>query len=64
MIGVDSVIAPPTRRQSAWPMLPLDLNPAQLAEMTTAEPISQVTQLAEEILAGRVQGWAVIDLTL
>ncbi|HJT94213.1 MAG TPA: MDR family oxidoreductase [Mycobacterium sp.] len=63
LIGVDSVMAPLSKRKSAWARLARDLRPELLAEMTRVEPMSKVTQLAGEILAGRVQGRVVIDVT-
>lgn len=63
LIGVDSVTAPVSKRKSAWARLARDLRPELLAEMTRVEPMSKVTQLAGEILAGRVQGRVVIDVT-
>ena len=63
LLGVDSVMAPKAARESAWARLAGDLKPDLLAEMTRVEPMSKVTQLAGEILAGRVQGRVVIDVT-
>ena len=63
LIGVDSVMAPLSKRKSAWARLDRDLRPELLAEITRVEPLSKVTQLAGEILAGRVQGRVVIDVT-
>jgi acrylyl-CoA reductase (NADPH) len=62
LIGVDSVMAPFSKRQSAWARLARDLNPQILAEITNVEPMSKVIQLADDILAGRVQGRVVIDV--
>lgn len=63
LIGVDSVMAPLLKRKAAWARLARDLRPDLLAEMTRVEPMSKVTQMAGEILAGRVQGRVVIDVT-
>lgn len=63
LLGVDSVMAPKPSRESAWARLARDLKPGLLAEMTRVEPMSKVTQLAGDILAGRVQGRVVIDVT-
>jgi putative YhdH/YhfP family quinone oxidoreductase len=62
LLGVDSVMAPLDRRASAWTRLARDLSPALLAEMTTVEPMSEISRLAEDILAGRIQGRVVIDV--
>jgi putative YhdH/YhfP family quinone oxidoreductase len=63
LLGVDSVMAPKPSRDSAWARLARDLKPELLAGITRVEPMSKVTQLAEDILAGRVQGRVVIDVT-
>lgn len=63
LIGVDSVMAPLAKRTSAWARLARDLRPELLAEITRVEPMSKVTDLAGEILAGRVQGRVVVDVT-
>jgi NADPH:quinone reductase-like Zn-dependent oxidoreductase len=63
LLGVDSVMAPMARREAAWQRLARDLDPAKLAAMTTVAPMSQLPQLAEDILAGRTRGRVVIDVT-
>ncbi|WP_117190082.1 MDR family oxidoreductase [Rhizobium terrae] len=63
LIGVDSVIATREQRLSAWARLARDLDPAKLAEITTMEPMSNLPQLAEDIVGGRIRGRVVIDVT-
>jgi len=63
LLGVDSVMAPMAKREAAWQRLARDLDPARLASMTTVAPMSQLPQLAEDILAGRTRGRVVIDVT-
>lgn len=63
LIGVDSVMAPLPKRQSAWARLARDLSAETLAGMTRVEPMSRVPELAKEILTGRIQGRVVIDVT-
>ncbi|HKP79024.1 MAG TPA: MDR family oxidoreductase [Phenylobacterium sp.] len=63
LLGVDSVMAPVARRSTAWARLARDLKPGLLAEMTTVEPLSKAKDLAADILAGRIQGRVVIDVT-
>ncbi|KAB1088216.1 oxidoreductase [Neorhizobium galegae] len=63
LIGVDSVIATREQRLSAWARLARDLDPAKLAEITTTEPMSNLPQLAEDIIAGKIRGRVVIDVT-
>jgi len=62
LIGIDSVMAPRARRQTAWDRLARDLDRAKLDAMTTVEPMSQLPQLAEQILKGQVRGRMVIDV--
>lgn len=62
LLGVDSVMAPPARRERAWSRLARDLDPAQLAHMTTVEPMSNLPVLAQRILAGQIRGRVVIDV--
>lgn len=63
LLGVDSVMAPRAARESAWARLARDLDPALLASMTRVEPMSRLPELAPEILAGKVRGRLVIDVT-
>jgi hypothetical protein len=46
LIGVDSVMAPLSKRQSAWARSARDLGPGLLAEMTRVERTSKMTGLA------------------
>lgn len=62
LIGVDSVMAPVAQRQSAWARLGRDLDLDHLARITTVEPMSRLPQLAEDIVAGKIQGRVVIDV--
>lgn len=62
LLGIDSVLAPMEKRLSAWSRLAADLDPAKLALMTRVEPMSRLPELAEDILAGRIQGRVVIDV--
>lgn len=63
LLGVDSVMAPAAKRAAAWARLARDLEPGLLTEITRVEPMSKVLGLAEEIVAGRIQGRVVIDVT-
>jgi alcohol dehydrogenase/acrylyl-CoA reductase (NADPH) len=63
LIGVDSVYAARDQRLSAWDRLSRDLDPALLDSMTTRAPMSDLPRLADEILAGRIRGRVVIDVT-
>ncbi len=62
LIGIDSVMAPPARRTRAWATLAAHLDPADLSRIARVEPLSNLPQLAADIVAGRIQGRVVIDV--
>jgi putative YhdH/YhfP family quinone oxidoreductase len=62
LLGINSVTAPPARRDAAWARLARDLDPAKLDAMTTVEPLSKIKGLAEMILRGETRGRVVIDV--
>jgi acrylyl-CoA reductase (NADPH) len=62
LLGVDSVMAPMTKRERAWQRLARDLPAKKLADMTRVEPMSKLVELAGSILAGQVRGRVVIDV--
>jgi acrylyl-CoA reductase (NADPH) len=62
LLGVDSVMAPMTKREKAWQRLARDLPAAKLADMTRVEPMSSLVGLAGSVLAGQVRGRIVIDV--
>jgi len=62
LIGIDSVMAPPARRARAWATLATHLDPADLSRIARVEPLSNLPQLAADIVAGRIQGRVVIDV--
>jgi acrylyl-CoA reductase (NADPH) len=62
LIGVDSVMAPMTRRERAWATLAAYLDHDRLAAMTRVEPMRRLPDLATEILAGAVRGRVVIEI--
>jgi alcohol dehydrogenase/acrylyl-CoA reductase (NADPH) len=63
LIGIDSVYAPLEKRLSAWRRLSRDLDTQRLDSMTTIAPLSDLPALAEDIVAGRIRGRVVIDVT-
>lgn len=63
LLGIDSVMAPQAKRQRAWQTLAQTLDTAHLAEMTRVEPMSALPGLADDILAGRIRGRVVVDVT-
>lgn len=62
LIGVDSVMCPNPKRQTAWDRLAQDLPLEKLDAMTVVEPMSKVLELAPQILHGQVRGRVVIDV--
>lgn len=63
LIGVDSVMAPRAKRERAWERLARDLDKSKLAAITTVEPMSRLPELANDILAGKIRGRVVIDIS-
>lgn len=63
LIGIDSVMAPLARREAAWARLARDLDLEKLGRLYQVEPMSQLPELAEAILAGQIRGRVVIDVT-
>lgn len=61
--GVDSVQASHELRVRAWKRLAELVDPEQLQTIYEVKPMSQVIQLADELLAGRVRGRIVIDVS-
>jgi acrylyl-CoA reductase (NADPH) len=62
LLGIDSVMCPPARRQAAWARLARDLPLAKLDAMTEIVPLSALPELAERILHGEVRGRLVVDI--
>jgi acrylyl-CoA reductase (NADPH) len=63
LAGVDSVMAPKSRRLEAWTRLARDLDIAKLDALTVTRPISDAVVLAPEILAGKVRGRVVLEIS-
>jgi acrylyl-CoA reductase (NADPH) len=62
LAGIDSVQAPLSVRQKAWQKLSDVLDRDKLALSTTKVKLSDVPQLAGDILAGKVRGRVVVDV--
>lgn len=62
LYGVDSVCAAQTRRREAWSRLARDLPAGKLEAMTREVGLSDVIELAPQILDGRVRGRIVVDV--
>lgn len=63
LIGIDSVMCPLTRRQQAWDRLATDLPREKLGALVQVIGLDQVADAAAEIIAGRLSGRTVVDLT-
>jgi acrylyl-CoA reductase (NADPH) len=59
--GVDPVMCPVARRKQAWERLVQDLPGNMLQEISHVASLSEVPQLASDILAGKVRGRVVVD---
>jgi acrylyl-CoA reductase (NADPH) len=62
LAGIDSVMAPRSKRERAWERLAADLDRGALAEMSVTRPLADVVALAPEILAGKVRGRVVLEV--
>lgn len=62
LIGVDSVMASSKRRRAAWARLAELVDVQRLSSIYVVKPLTQVPQLAEDLLAGRSRGRVVVDV--
>lgn len=62
LIGIDSVYAPPAKRERAWKRLATDLDRGKLARIMRVEPFEKIPELADEILRGTIRGRIVIEM--
>lgn len=62
LLGVSSAWTPKTPRLAAWKRLAETVLLKQLDEISRVEPLSRIFELAEEIMAGRIQGRVVLDV--
>ncbi len=60
--GVDSVMCPNEKRQTAWKRLAQDLPESALSEINKVVSLEEVQQVAEDMMAGNIQGRTVVDL--
>ena len=63
LLGIDSVMCPRPRRLAAWARLSVDLDPAQLAAITTTVPFDAAMETARTILEGTIRGRVVVAMT-
>ena len=62
LYGIDSVMCPIDRRREAWKRLETDLDRQKLATMTREIGLSDVFDVAPQILAGKVRGRIVVKI--
>ena len=62
LAGIDSVMAPLTRRQRAWDRLARDLDPALLETLIEEVPLSAAIEKAHALMAGQVRGRVVVRI--
>jgi acrylyl-CoA reductase (NADPH) len=63
LLGINSVQTPKPLRVRAWDRLSKELPLDKLDLMSAVEPLSAIKDLSEQILAGRVRGRIVIDVS-
>lgn len=63
LLGVDSVMCPKAKRLQAWERLATDLPKPMLETALQTVSLEEVPALAQEILAGKVRGRIVVDLS-
>jgi acrylyl-CoA reductase (NADPH) len=62
LLGIDSVMAPMSKRQAAWNRLAKDLNLSKLESMIEEITLDQVPEYAKALMAGKVAGRIVVKL--
>ena len=62
LYGIESVMCPIERRREAWKRLETDLNRQKLAAMTREIGLSDVLDVAPQILEGKVRGRIVVKI--
>ena len=60
LAGVDSVMAPLSKRQRAWDRLARDLDPARLESMLEEVTLDAAIGKAHDLMAGKVRGRVVV----
>jgi acrylyl-CoA reductase (NADPH) len=62
MYGIDSVMAPIAKRKIAWQRLASDLDLDLLDSLSFDLDFAELPQAAEDILAGKIRGRAVVKV--
>lgn len=63
LYGIDSVMAPLPVREAAWQRLAHDIDPARLESLTSEIGLEEAIAAANDLLAGKVRGRVVVDVT-
>ena len=63
LAGIDSVMCPKPRRIAAWQRLARDLDMSKLDALTEMRPLTDVVGLAPDIIAGKVRGRVVLEVS-
>lgn len=63
LLGVDSVMAAPAKRERAWARLARDLDPAHLERIAEVAPLAHLPELANGIVAGKIRGRVVLQIS-
>jgi len=62
LVGIDSVMAPLSRRQRAWARIARDLDPALLETIVQELPLDGAIEAAHALMDGRVRGRTLIKI--
>ena len=63
LLGIDSVMAPKSRRMQAWKRLAEDLDPAKLRAIATDIDFDGIVDAAGKIIDGQIRGRVVVDMS-
>ncbi|MCC0017239.1 MAG: oxidoreductase [Rhodobiaceae bacterium] len=63
LLGIDSVMAPKAKRIRAYDLLTANLDKAAIATMTTTIPLDDVIAAGADIIAGKVRGRIVVEVS-
>jgi acrylyl-CoA reductase (NADPH) len=62
LLGIDSVMAPKSKRLTAWKRLASDLDPALLETIATEVGLGEAIQAASDLIDGKVRGRVLVDV--
>ncbi|MGY9040846.1 MAG: acrylyl-CoA reductase (NADPH) [Alphaproteobacteria bacterium] len=63
LIGIDSVMAPISKRERAWGRLSKDLDMKKLSEMVVETSLDEIPKFAKAIIEGQVRGRVVVNIS-